>query len=142
MSNLFSIFIFICFLYSRSMSQRKPNYKMDICLLLSNLLPELINRNNNDWQLIWESINLQDISNNFVTSYGSCQLNKHLLDYVCIQAMSSTLSASWTHGLIAQSVRASEWNSVIVGSNPTQAKCQYHMCQIIPLHSRDYLKKT
>ena len=24
-------------------------------------------------------------------------------------------------GLIAQSVRASEWNSVVVGSNPTQA---------------------
>ena len=31
------------------------------------------------------------------------------------------LSASWTHGLIAQSVRASEWNSMVVGSNPTQA---------------------
>ena len=31
------------------------------------------------------------------------------------------LSASWTHGLIAQSVRASERNSVVVGSNPTQA---------------------
>ena len=30
------------------------------------------------------------------------------------------LSASWTHGLIAQSVRASERNSVVVGSNPTQ----------------------
>ena len=30
------------------------------------------------------------------------------------------LSASWTHVLIAQSVRASEQNSVIVGSNPTQ----------------------
>ena len=32
-----------------------------------------------------------------------------------------TLSASWTHSLIAQSVRASERNSVVVGSNPTQA---------------------
>ena len=31
------------------------------------------------------------------------------------------LSASWTHGLIDQLVRASEWNSVVVGSNPTQA---------------------
>ena len=31
------------------------------------------------------------------------------------------LSRSWTHSLIAQSVRASEWNSVVVGSNPTQA---------------------
>ena len=32
------------------------------------------------------------------------------------------LSASWTHGLIVQSVRASKRNSVVVGSNPTQAK--------------------
>ena len=32
-----------------------------------------------------------------------------------------TLRASWTHGLIAQSVRVSERNSVVVGSNPTQA---------------------
>ena len=31
------------------------------------------------------------------------------------------LGASWTHGLIAQSVRASEQNSVVVGSNLTQA---------------------
>ena len=31
------------------------------------------------------------------------------------------LRASWTHGLIAQSVRASERNSVVVGSNPTEA---------------------
>ena len=31
------------------------------------------------------------------------------------------LSASWTHVLIAQSVRASERNSVVGGSNPTQA---------------------
>ena len=31
------------------------------------------------------------------------------------------LSVSWTHGLIAQSVRSSERNSVVVGSNPTQA---------------------
>ena len=31
------------------------------------------------------------------------------------------LNVSWTHGLIAQSVRASERNSVVVGSNPTQA---------------------
>ena len=31
------------------------------------------------------------------------------------------LSAGWTHGLIAQSVRAAEQNSVGVGSNPTQA---------------------
>ena len=31
------------------------------------------------------------------------------------------LTASWTHGVIAQSVRASEQNSVVVGSNPTLA---------------------
>lgn len=31
------------------------------------------------------------------------------------------LSASWAHGLIAQSNRASEQKSVVVGSNPTQA---------------------
>ena len=30
------------------------------------------------------------------------------------------LSASWTHGLIAQSVRASQRNSVVLGSNPAQ----------------------
>ena len=34
------------------------------------------------------------------------------------------LSASWTYGLIDQSVRASERNSVVVGSNPIQA-CSY-----------------
>ena len=30
------------------------------------------------------------------------------------------LSASSTHGLIAQLVQASEWNSVVDSSNPTQ----------------------
>ena len=30
-------------------------------------------------------------------------------------------SVSSTHGLVAQSVRASERNSVVVGSNPTEA---------------------
>ena len=30
------------------------------------------------------------------------------------------LNATWTHGLISQPVRASEWNSVVVGSSPTQ----------------------
>ena len=33
----------------------------------------------------------------------------------------SALRASCTHGLIAQSIRASERNSVVVGSNSTQA---------------------
>ena len=32
-----------------------------------------------------------------------------------------TVSVQWAYGLIAQSVRASERNSVVVGSNPTQA---------------------
>ena len=32
------------------------------------------------------------------------------------------LKAIWAHGLIAQSVRQSELNSVVVGSNPAQAK--------------------
>ena len=36
-------------------------------------------------------------------------------------------SASWTHGLIAQSVRASERNSVVVGSNPTQASFKFQV---------------
>ena len=31
------------------------------------------------------------------------------------------LSASWTHGMVAQSIRVSERNSVVVGSNPTQS---------------------
>ena len=31
------------------------------------------------------------------------------------------LSASWSHDRIAQSVRASEGNSVFVGSNPIQS---------------------
>ena len=31
------------------------------------------------------------------------------------------LSASLYHGLIAQLVRASEWTSVVMGSNPIQA---------------------
>ena len=31
------------------------------------------------------------------------------------------LSASWIHGLIGQSIRASEWNSVVIGSGLTQA---------------------
>ena len=33
-----------------------------------------------------------------------------------------SLGTSWTHGLIAQSVRASERDSVVLGLNPTQAK--------------------
>ena len=36
-------------------------------------------------------------------------------------AVQSWLSGSWTHGLIAQSAKVYEQNSVIVDSNPTQA---------------------
>ena len=62
----------------------------------------------------------------------------------------STLSASSTYGLIAQSVRAPERNSVVAGSNPTQANflqlpqkfLQWWMSYVSahPLHSCDYLK--
>ena len=62
------------------------------------------------------------------------------------------LSVSWTHGLIAQLVRASERNSMVVGSNPTQTNFlellqqifQWwtpYIYQFIPLHSCDYLNK-
>ena len=62
------------------------------------------------------------------------------------------VSVSWTHGLIAQLVRASERNSMVVGSNPTQTNFlellqqifQWwtpYIYQFIPLHSCDYLNK-
>ena len=41
------------------------------------------------------------------------------------------LNASWTHGLIAQSVRAAECNSVVVGSNPTKANFLYLLRRIL-----------
>ena len=60
-------------------------------------------------------------------------------------------SASWTYCLIAQSVRESERNLVVVGSNPTQTTFsgyfkeslsgEYHVYQFIPLHTCDHLKK-
>ena len=40
--------------------------------------------------------------------------------YICIY-VKLALSVSLTHGLIAQSVRASKRISVVVGSNPAQA---------------------
>ena len=56
------------------------------------------------------------------------------------------LSASWTTGLIAQSVRASKRNSVFVGSNPSQANFLELLQRIrqwwIPyIYIYDYLKK-
>ena len=39
----------------------------------------------------------------------------------CSATYSASLSASWTHGLIAHLVRASQQSSVVVGSNLTQA---------------------
>ena len=57
------------------------------------------------------------------------------------------MSASWTYGLISQSVRASERNSLVLGLNSTQANFQehlqrtfsgeYHMYQLIPLRACD-----
>ena len=45
------------------------------------------------------------------------------------------LRASWTHGLIVQSVRWSEWNSLVMGPNPTQAnfldELQKQMCRTL-----------
>ena len=64
------------------------------------------------------------------------------------------LNASWTHGLISQSesVRASERNSLVAGSNPLRPtfysyfkesiKGEYSISKLLPLHSCDYLQKT
>ena len=41
------------------------------------------------------------------------------------------LTANWTHGLIAQSVKASERNSVVVGSNPTLANFLWLLLKIL-----------
>ena len=46
--------------------------------------------------------------------------NIYIYIYINIHIYMHILSASGTHGLIAQLVRASEQNSVVVGSNPTQ----------------------
>ena len=59
------------------------------------------------------------------------------------------LSLGWIHGLISQSVRMPEWNSVVVGSNPTQAnflkllvnpsvsgEYDMHMCMCIYIYKR------
>ena len=56
----------------------------------------------------------------------------------CSSCTKLALSANWTHGLIAQSVRAnmslvraSERNSVVVGSNPTQANVLLLLLKIL-----------
>ena len=46
-------------------------------------------------------------------------LNKKMWN--CSSCTKLALSASWTNGFIAHSFRASERNSVVVGSNLTQA---------------------
>ena len=51
-------------------------------------------------------------------SFVSFCMNKQWSRSSCTKL---ALSESWPPGLIAQSVRASEWNSVVAGSNPTQA---------------------
>ena len=55
------------------------------------------------------------LTNTFTAMFGSPELFEFCL-FDC-----TILSASWVHDLIAQSYRASEWKSVVVGSNPTQA---------------------
>ena len=62
----------------------------------------------------------------FIWTHGKEELSLCLEDlnnfYPNIKfSMKLALSESWIHGLIAQLVRASERNSVVVGSNPTQA---------------------
>ena len=52
------------------------------------------------------------------------------------------LSASWTHGLIAQSVRVSERNLVVVGSNPTQANFLYLLQRILQWWMCVYVYKS
>ena len=55
------------------------------------------------------------LTNTFTAMFGAPEFFEFcLLDR-------TILSASWVHDLIAQSYRASEWKSVVVGSNPTQA---------------------
>ena len=52
------IFFFKYLFYSKWICQKKPNYKMDICLLLiSSSFPEMIDGIVNDSQLIWQNIN-------------------------------------------------------------------------------------
>ena len=47
--------------------------------------------------------------------------HKHWTNWNWSSCTKFALTASWTYGLIVQSVRASERNSVVVGSNLTQA---------------------
>ena len=62
------------------------------------------------------------------------------------------LSSSWTHGLIAQwvsSLNGIQWSWVQIPVSPTfygyfekSVSEEYHMYQLIPLYSSDYLQKT
>ena len=72
--------------------------------------------------------------------------------YICIYSCTKlTLSASWTRGLIAQSVRTSvriQWSWVQIPLRLTFSSYfkwsfsgEYHMHQFILLHSFDYLRK-
>ena len=64
----------------------------------------------------------------------------------CQSCTKMALSGSWTQGLIAQFIRASERNSVVVVSNPTQTDFllllqksfsgEYHIYWLIPLLTR------
>ena len=55
------------------------------------------------------------------TCYSRNEMWHWTIDKIGVAIESWPKSATWGHGLIAQSVRASERNSVVVGSNPTQA---------------------
>ena len=69
-----------------------------------------------NWKIIY--IYNKSIYNTYTYTYINVTLNKRLNWSSCTKL---ALSASWTHDLIAQSVRASERNLVVAGSNPTQA---------------------
>ena len=85
------------------------SYIFTICIIHSATLMWLPQKNFSEskcgnWRRQWLTWNLT--------------LNKQWNWSSCIKLV---VSASWTHGLIAQSVRMSKQNSVVMGSNPTQA---------------------
>ena len=67
--------------------------------------------------------------------------------YICIMLLALCLLSCLCVMNQSQSVRVSEQNSVVVGSNPTQANFlwplsgEYQIYRFIPLHSYDYLNK-
>ena len=80
-------------------------------LALRKMYTEVYMPLNKQWNEMWNETSKDEIKWNVT-------LTKRWSWSSCIKL---TLSASWTHGLVAQWIRASERNSVIMGSNPTQA---------------------